>query len=143
MVNAKQPKYPEHEKLQEVKAKLDAINNFLDWLTEERKEHVRLMVAYSYETDEEGGPIYRDDEGKIVKDWSPPNFFSPDYKQREKEGLERGISCRMVYNPGGKKYFDLRARREDLMAEYFGIDQKKLEAEKRAMLDECRKPNNG
>lgn len=39
------------------------------------------------------------------------------------------------------EYFPVFVRKEELTAEFFGIDLKKLDAEKRAMLEEMRKVN--
>jgi hypothetical protein len=38
-------------------------------------------------------------------------------------------------------YFPTNAFIQDLLAQFFEIDQQKIELEKRAMLDECRKMN--
>jgi hypothetical protein len=145
VANVKQPEYPEHEKLQAAKAKLDAINDFLDWLTNEREQKVRLMLPVIAEEDIEGEPVYRDADGKVVEGWEEPSLLSSfeSFTKKQDEKVRRGIERRCVYDPLGNDFWPLGVNREKLMAEYFGIDQNKLEAEKRAMLEECRKASNG
>lgn len=76
-------KYPEHEKLAEVKDRSQAVGEFVDWLAQTKKIH---LAVWMNETE-------------------------------------------MTY---------AREPITDLLAEFFEIDQKKLEDEKRAMLDEMR-----
>lgn len=47
---------------------------------------------------------------------------------------------RLCFDDGGG-YTPARANVQDLLAEFFEIDQQKIELEKRAMLDECRRLN--
>lgn len=133
--------YSEHNKVHAIKDKLDAINSFLDWLMMEREQPVRLMLSYSAETHEDGDPLYRNGDGEVIEDWVPPRVFHDSKKvQAEKERRERdeGIDRRMIYDQRGSTFMDLRLRRESLMAEYFEVDEAKLEAEKREMLEEIR-----
>lgn len=53
---------------------------------------------------------------------------------------EEGINLGK-YEPRHDEWFAITESRQDLLARHFGIDLVKLENEKRAMLDECRKLN--
>jgi hypothetical protein len=80
--------YPEHEKMQKVRAESQAQGEFLEWLEEQQ---IRLC---KYVADE-------------------PGF-------------------RASFQP-------VHCRKESLLAQYHGIDLKKIESEKQQMLDELRK----
>jgi len=92
---------PEHEKLHKVQEKSQAIGEFLEWLTEEKRYSICQYVNTIGEVDCEGEEIRFPVKG----------------------------------------YLPILERIEQLLAEYFDIDLDKLELEKRAMLDELRRPN--
>lgn len=85
-------KYPEHQKLQAIKDKSQAIGEFLDWLFSEKDLRLAQWMKVPGEDEDS-------EEDELVQFW--PN-------------------------------------REELLAGYFEIDLKKLEQEKRAMLEEFR-----
>ena len=105
-VEANEVKYPEHEKLQKVVDKSQAIGEFIDWLRGEKKIVFCKYVQEPVPDDDENG-YYNEDLDDVVKDMLLPTSLPI----------------------------------EETLAEYFGIDLNKLEAEKRQMIDECRKAN--
>jgi len=137
-------KYPEHDKLHAVHEKSQAVGSFMEWLRGEKG--VELMTRYSREGDECGEPVYRNSDGKVVEDWPPSQSggaYEPNYKEREKREQEEGIERRLVADPHGEHLCPFAVSDEKLLAEFFEIDLNKLEAEKRAMLEECRRNNGG
>lgn len=133
--------YPEHDKLHAVHEKSQAIGSFMDWLLGEKA--IELMQRYSREEDDAGDPVYRDFEGKVIEDWPPPHsdYYEPNHAMREKRAQEEGIEQRLVLDPRGEKLMPFVLRTENLLAEFFNIDLKTLEYEKRKMMDKCRKAN--
>ena len=130
---------PECEKLVKVQDKSNTIGGFLDWMQSERK--ICLHIWHKLEEDEYGQPVYRNREGQIVDDWSPP-YDSPmitarrhEYERRQEE---EGIEQRYVPDPGGDKCFPFTGSIESLLAEYYKIDLKKVEKEKQGLLREIR-----
>ena len=103
-------KYPEHEKLSAIKDESQAIGEFLDW----------LKGGY------EGSPGYEICE-----------HHDGDYS--EGALIADALSGREVdreFDPSGWR--PVGATIPQLLARYFGIDQDKIEAEKRQMLAELR-----
>lgn len=86
--------YPEHQKLQAIKDKSQAIGEFLDWLTSVKNYRIAKWIKYNEEDPESDSTLQP--------------------------------ACYPI---------------ERLLAEYFGINQNKLEQEKRAMLDTIREMN--
>jgi hypothetical protein len=86
--------------------------------------------------------VYRNGKGEIVEDWSPPGIWpTPGHEARQKREIEEGIHCRLC--PAGPKdevdeLVPLRGTIEQWLAEYFEIDLKKIDDEKRQMLEVCR-----
>jgi len=95
--------FPECEKFSALREKMNAIGDFIEWLSYEKK----FIFAKQYEWDEE--------EDKII-----------------------GEGTRMVHH---SQLLPSPVRIEDCLAEFFGIDENKLEVERRAILEECRKAN--
>jgi hypothetical protein len=91
-------KYPEHQKLKAVRAKSQAVGEFLDWLTAEKR--ITLAVAHEHTA----------------------------------SCREDGLRC--GYSAGD--YLPASASTRELLAEFFDIDESKIENEKRAMLAELR-----
>ena len=102
----KQTIYPEHEKLQAIKEKSQAIGEFIEWL------HNNKKVIFS----------------KYFR------FFKGTYNEvsEGEEVDEEDVFESLMPSP---------LRIEETLAEYFDIDLKKLEEEKRAMLETLRQAN--
>lgn len=113
--------YPEHEKLSEIQEQSQRIGLFLEWLRQQgyvicRWEEPDDDLTYFVDVDtgepcERGGDHYFHNDCIVNTDW---------------------------YEEG---YYPTKHTIQDILAEYFDIDQKKLEAEKRAMLAEVRRMN--
>lgn len=111
--------YPEHEKLKAIKGKSQAIGGFLDWLRDGglSDDHGAVMLAYyPYITER---PVYKG---------SFPDMEVVDYEPIPREEWERSSELHSLSYP-----------LDSLLAQFFEIDLNKLEEEKRAMLEECRK----
>ncbi len=108
----KQPRYPEHEKLKRVHDRSQACGEFIEWLSSEKK--IQLGQRHRH-TDE----CYQKVEVK---------FF----------GMRDQLTCGMLED----NLYLAAESVVDLLAEFFEIDQKKLEEEKRTMLDIQRKLND-
>ena len=110
---AKTKRYPEHEKLHQVAALSQACGEFVDWLESEKK-----IVFGQYHTH---GPtcLGWDEDRKRV------NYRSP------------GPHCEFRENELVPTIFNLK----NALAEFFEIDQKKLEDEKLQLLEEQRQLN--
>jgi hypothetical protein len=132
--------YPEHEKLKAVQHESQKCGEFFEWLQSEKS--IAMECHYDYERDEEGDKVWRDTKGRIVKDYTDPDgdiFLTTARRKRlEKTKANRQPDCRLVLKPGGPITMPIRQRLSQLLAEFFEIDEDKLEEEKRAMLDACR-----
>lgn len=131
-------RYPECTRLKAVAEESQAIGRFIDWLEDEREPRTFLHVPHSTEADEDGEPVYRNSDGEIVRDWHPPGIIGSSYDAEELERRERdeGIDCRMVPDTRGQHCMPPRLRREDLLAQYFNIDMRKVDDERRQMLED-------
>lgn len=85
--------YPEHEKMQKISDKSQAIGEFLEWAAAEKGLHLA------------GYRKFEDSENEVLT---------------------------VTYTPV-----------QDLLAEFYGIDQRVLEREKRTMLDKMREAFSG
>ncbi len=108
-------KYPEHEKLARISEESQAIGEFLEW----------LKGGY------EGSPgyqicVYHDGT------YSTAAVIADALGGRESD---------REHDPSG--YVPIRERTDQLLARYFGIDQEKIEKEKRQMLADIREANRG
>lgn len=121
-------KYPEHDKLELVSDEATAVGDFITWLDETKGYSIRVYVPYSnnglprnlhYNIDP---PTPCPSNGSItcLREYCQPN---PEY----------------VEQPSG--YYAVSKSVHDWLYEFFEIDPKVLEAEKRAMLDEQRERN--
>ena len=110
--NANETKYPECEKLAEASEESQKIGEFLDWLLHGKDYEVCQFVESYLENDEEGLP--REVELFTIREW---------YDDGHDETAEKGAYIRV-----GKRI-------EDYLAEYFKIDMKIVEEERRAMLN--------
>ncbi len=110
MRNPDYPKTPELDRLGAVKDKSQAIGEFIDWLTSEKKVHLG--------SPHEHGPTCRGwDEGRDR------------YAPRGEDRCECSTG----------EFIPLNTSIEKLLAEFFEIDLKKVEKERQAILDHIRK----
>ena len=111
--------YPEHEKLSAVREHSQAIGEFLEWLSQ--AEGISLCHWRNYGTNGE------------------PRYVGPDHPRRQ-ELNPRGLQ--FVANPDFEEWeegFQPDPRNvQQLLADYFGVDLRRLDTEKRAMLDGLR-----
>lgn len=125
--------YPEHEKMSKIVDKSQAIGEFLDWLQQEKGAVVHHWVSNDYEEKCPGSSIFH---------------FCVDGKRAHGVGGEliaTAVSCTRCKGTGKvtehfEGWMDV-GNTSDLLAEFFGIDLKKIEQEKRAMLDSIREAN--
>ena len=132
--------YPEHAKLDVIRDQSQKCGEFYEWLQTEK--HIEMECHYEYELDEDGHKLWRDENGNIVEDFKDP-FITLDLTPEQEETyrkmqLEQGVHCRLIQKNGGPVTMGIRQTVSQLLAEFFGIDEDKLEAEKVAMLDACR-----
>lgn len=108
-------RYPECEKLASVRPQSDVVGEFLDWLSHKKK----LSLCKYY--DKEDPPFIDKDTG------APSTLFSND----------------SMANPEFQSigYYPYHYQIEQLLAEFFEIDLKKVEKERRQMLEDARKIN--
>lgn len=153
--------YPEHDKMLAVQDKTQAIGEFVEWL---ESQGVQLMVwredltdsrptepeCRKRRTDDEPMPCdpARGDSEQFgvraywrlhCKHWQDPGREAGD-------GARQGICCRCgrgrSYEVTGIKAFVHEQRGiQQLLADWAGIDLRKIEAEKRAMLSSLRAVN--
>jgi hypothetical protein len=134
--------YPEHKKLSAVRDQSQKCGEFFEWLQSEKG--VTMECSFEYERDEDDEKIWRDEDGNVVEDYVDPESYifsvgSPKDEKYRKMRDERGIHCRLIPTPGGSITMPIRQPLSSLLAEFFEIDENKLEEEKRAMLEACRK----
>lgn len=118
--------YPEHAKMREVADKSQAIGDFLDWVAQHRNGQ---LVAYEPRDLEITCPDIRCDRGKLSA-----TFRGADRDCPRCGGSGVVVEPILDHYPLRNSDNDLRK----LLAEFFGIDQDKLEAEKQAMLEALR-----
>lgn len=106
MVLPKKPKFSEHEKLAKVAAQSQAICEFLEWATSDKGFQFGRDIPVEPEPPEEPVDSIAAFGNGLVEMFTPKTFFQK-------------ASGNTV---------------QDLAAEFFGIDLKKIEAEKRLML---------
>lgn len=119
------PKYPEHEKLDAVQEKSQAIGEFIEWLSY-RKENFKAKNPANH------GGIHLAQHALMTTKTKSASMTEPDAPD-EVIPLKRKDwyrSDRMYY---------CHIQIQDLLAEFFGIDPVKLEKEKRQMLDALRR----
>ena len=121
------PEYPEHEKLMKIADKSQVIGEFLEWLSFEKGAVLHHWVEDDFEETCGGTMFHGCIDGK---------------RAYEDELVASGIDC-MECGGTGKVtkrfagWMDV-GRTQDLLAEFFEIDQNKIEQEKRAMLEVMR-----
>jgi hypothetical protein len=129
--------YPEHDKLRAIKDKSQAVGEFLEWLRDTKG----LTICRRLEAETNGKPPYVWKPGVTTarRDRKPTAGRNP-------TGFDK-FNGDAEDNPDFREWFEgyhpEPTNTEKLLAEFFGIDLKALEEEKRAMLDEIRRPNGG
>lgn len=117
------PEYPEHDKLSAIANQSQACHDFLEWLSYKKGWH---LGSHTYYIDVVTGRHIESgsytDHGMLYPEEEVTEFGV--------EKIENGDF--MIQVP-----YSIR----DLLAEFFEIDQNRLEAEKRAMLDALRAAN--
>ena len=126
-------KFPEHLKLEKISAESQSIGAFLDHMSSEKGFQLLKWVEETYEEPCPGyGIFYSCAGGKRV-------LVSGD---DDDEDQITELTCKKCDGTGVveehfKGYRPISSI-QDTLAEYFGIDQKKIEQEKRAMIDAIR-----
>lgn len=116
--------YPEHEKLHAIKDQSQSIGEFIEWLGENGYSICERRDAESRSE-------------RVKKIFSPSGRAVEDFGSAFCAILEAVADNACLYWPTTKRL------PESLLADYFKIDQNKLEDEKRAMLDHLRTSNAG
>lgn len=114
--------YPEHDKLHAIKTQSQALGTFLEWLEQERGVELAIRHQHTHDCLE----THECAEDKIEDDWS---ICSDEWAYKCE------VDCE------GYALLPWNRRIEDILADYFEIDLRKLEDEKRAMLDLIRAGN--
>lgn len=120
--------YPEHEKLQQSRDERQTIGEFLDWL---QQQGLHICIRRGVDTPWDHRCVSAADSAVSFV----CNKQEPDELTEFQKLLSNLMEAECVYWPTNARI------PEDLLAGYFGIDQEKLEAEKRHMLDVLRKQN--
>ena len=110
--------YPECDKLHAVSEESHRIGDFIDWL---RGQGVNLMV-------------YRDDMTETVDCWK----FFPLTSEKHPKDCRGGCGGTGKVERKREGWVHDPRHIEQLLADYYGIDLRKLEAEKRRVLEEIR-----
>jgi hypothetical protein len=124
--------YPEHLKLEKVKDKSQTCGEFLEWLHDAQEIYLAHYV-----------PKYLHSCGA-----KPNQAFNCQYNHGAfcDHYDASSLCCPDVQDIGDKivpeEFVVLHTSIEDLLGQFFGIDRKKLEQEKRQMLDEIRSAND-
>ena len=113
-MNESKTKYPECDKLAEAKEESQSIGYFLEWLLHDKGYEV-CEFKESYED------TVLDHHGE--------------YSITVKLATTRDYPDDLIEEDGA--YLRVGTRIEDFLAEYFNIDMKKVEEERRAMLEAC------
>ena len=122
--------YPEHDKLTAISDDAQICGGFVEWLREIQELHLTKWFEKRFFCTECGEVPENEVRGNGM--YSDSNAYGF-HKNNER------CDADVEYVSAG---YQLERRNiEELLAEFFGIDEQKLENEKRAMLDECRAMN--
>lgn len=111
-MGTKVSRYPEHDKLAKIKDESQSIGLFLDWLQGGFEGSPNLTLCFYQEPTDK--PLFENDGGSLF------------------DGEELKLNLDYV-QPG---WTPARTNIPQLLAQYFGIDQEKLDAEKQEMYEE-------
>lgn len=114
--------YPEHEKMKAVKDRSQVVGDFIEWIKSEYNTDFAVWKTSSWICDIHGEIT----ENRVGRQELCPDCSPDDHK--------------VFWRPEG--YYPIRKSTEQLLAEFFEIDLRKVEDEKRAMLDAIRKANS-
>ncbi len=124
MPDPQPPATPEHQKLRAVKDKSQAIHDFIEWLSEGGYDENVGPVQLAFYPFVVEKPIYG--KAKRGEMFPPVIGYEPIPREKwERQGQLESLTYQM----------------SPLLAKFFGIDLKKLEAEKVALLDFQRELN--
>lgn len=112
--------YPEHEKLSKIEDKSQTIGEFIEWA-----EGKGIHLAMYRET--------------MNDNYVDPKTFEVVDEYTRGDQLNKKVVHNPEYCPAGNYFINKPI--QDLLAEFFGVDQGKLEKEKRRMLKVCRELN--
>lgn len=120
-------KWPEHEKLEKISDKSQVVGDFLSWLAEEKRVVLGHYPMLALDCD---------------CGWAKlrPQIGCPKCNGK---GTVLDASGEPVLEESETLQIFMDKRLEVLLAEFFKIDQNKIEKEKRAMLSTMRKANSG
>ena len=121
------PPTPELDKQREIikSGQASTVQDFIDWF---RQQHLELLV---YET-------------RPCEDTCPgPDFFTPHADGKIYPGTHKEAVCQRCKGTNyvsfdREGYYSDGRRPETLMANFFGIDENKIESERRAILEAIR-----
>ena len=113
--------YPEHDKLCAIKDQSQAIGAFIEWMGEHGYHICERTHAVS------------ESANQVIEAPEPGTWQRKRLGDRFCDLLGALIDANTIYWPTTKRLPNA------LLAQYFDIDEDKLETEKRAMLDELRK----
>ncbi len=122
-------KYPEHDKLAAGSNQSNICGEFMEWLTEQG-----IHLTTYHET-----RYFCAECGEIPKSEARGNGMYSDSNAWGHHRNNERCDGDVEYNPEG--FYPVTRSIEDILAERFDIDMKKIDQEKRAMLDECRELN--
>jgi hypothetical protein len=127
--------YPEHEKLTAISDKSQACYDFLEWLGEQG-----IMLG-KYDVAED---FCRNCEHPYTHDQrvANPTYFGQRTCSYQDDITSEWCRCDDSDFGNPDRFYPYLTRREELLADHFGIDLRLIEKEKRAMLDTMRRMNS-
>ena len=116
--------YPEHDKLSKISDESQLVGEFIDWLQDKGYTICKFQEAGT------NGEPYRipateEDIDALEFRW-------------ERDDARAGGILNPAYESWGDHFFPIHRGIQSWLAEFFGIDQEKLEDEKRQMLERLR-----
>ena len=123
--------YPEHEKMKKVVDRSQAIGEFLEWLRSTKRVHLHVWLdeQTEYEADCPGEWSYTCEDGRAI------SVVGTNKGECEKCD---GTGKVTVREPG---WYPIGTPTTELLAEFYDIDLKKIDAEKDQMLADIRAAN--
>jgi hypothetical protein len=130
-MNATAQSYPEHEKLSAISELSQAIGEFI-----ETSPYTLCTLREAGDNGEQPYVWQRDEEWRRDRGIKRRHPLRSDYLRGWADTNPAFESWRTEFVPVGRPI-------NELLADYFGIDLRKIEQEKRAMLDAMREANSG